>query len=115
MLAADHRLNVVAEDHLTVGIVFRGDHINGLVRVDGHKARAGQFLCQKRPDDLGAVHTQNGIHHGFVAINRSQRLRCQLGLALARFQGGHIHIIVDMGMAGDKMPLRNLQRHITVS
>ena len=49
MLVADHGLQVIPEQQLAGGVVLRGDHIDGLVGVDGDKPGPAQLLGQVAP------------------------------------------------------------------
>ena len=109
MLAADHGLEVVTEDHLAVGVVLRGNHIDGLVAVDAHKAGAGEFLGQIGAHNLGAVQADDGIHDGGGHILLHQIFRHGHGLALTGFQGGDVDVVVDVGVVGGEMSGNDLE------
>ena len=115
MLAPHHRLDVLPEDKLAVRVVFRFDHVDGLVRIDGQKARLGQGLRQAGADHLGALQAQNGVHNGGAHVFFHQFFGHGLRLAQAGFHGGHINIIIDVAVVGGKVTRRNFQRHIPLA
>ena len=60
------------------------------------------LVCLKSADDLGAVQTDDGVYSGIDIAGR------QLSCGVFRhqvfcFDGGHVDIIVDVGMAGRKV------------
>ena len=114
MLVPNHGLQVVPENHLPVGVMLRGDDINGLVGVDGDKSSPAQLLGQIGANDLSSVQTENGIHNGSGHIMVHQGLSCQLSFTLASFQGGHVQIAVDVGVVGGEVAVNEFQRHISV-
>ena len=58
MLTLDHWLDIVAENHLAIGVVFRCDHVDSAVSVHGEISGACKFLGEQSTDDLGAVQTK---------------------------------------------------------
>ena len=112
MLVTDHGLDVVAEDHLGVGVVLGLHHINGIVRVHAAEAALGQLLRQAGADDRGAVQTQNGIHGRIILKGSHQILGSSLGFAEPGLGIGDVDIIVNMAVVGGKMATGNTQRGI---
>ena len=111
MLALQHGLEVVAEEQLAVGVVFRADDIDGLVGVDGGKAAFGQFPGKAGADDLGAVQADDGVDDGAGDVFLGQLSGHRLGVAQASLEGGDVDVIVDVAVVGGKVPLGHLQRH----
>ena len=112
MLAPDHGLNVLPEDDLRIGIVFRLHYIDGLMGVDGAKARFGQLLGNAGAQHRGAVQTQHRIHRHIIDKAGNQLIGTVPSLAETGLLIGDVHIVVDMGMVGHKMSLGNSQRRV---
>ena len=109
MLALDHGGQIVAQDDLAAGGVLRRDDIDGLVGVHVGEAVFRELVGQAGADDLGAVQAEDGIHDGAMLIGSHQLLCHGLGLGQTGFLGGHVDVIVDMAVAGGKMPLCHAQ------
>ena len=73
MLTLDHWLDIVAENHLAIGVVFRRDHVDSAVSVHGEISGACKFLGEQSTDDLGAVQTDDGVHDSVRHIKACQR------------------------------------------
>ncbi len=114
VLAADHRLDVVPENQLAVGIVFRRDHINTAMRIQRHKTAVGEFVGKAGADDFGSVQTNNGIHNGSGHIMLHQCLGYAGSFAQTAFQGGDVDIIIDVAVVGGEMALYNLKGYSSV-
>ena len=112
VLAFDHGLDVVAEDQLAARGVLRGHHVDGLVRVHVAEVVARQLLGKARADDLHAVQTQHGVDDGGVRIGCHQRLCHSLRLGQARLLHGDVDVVVDVAVAGGKVPLCHAQKEI---
>jgi hypothetical protein len=76
MLSIDSRLEILPEDHLTVGIEFRSNDVHGLVRIHGHDTDFRQLLCEKCTDYFASLHTDNRINHHIIHILLCQRPGC---------------------------------------
>ena len=112
MLAPDHGLNILPENDLGIGVVFRLHHIDGLVGIDGAEARFGQFLGNAGAQHRSAVQTQHRIHRRIIDKAGNQLIGTVPSLAETGLLIGDVHIIVDMGMVGHKMSLGNSQRRV---
>ena len=115
MLAADHGLDVVTEDHLAVGTVFGFHNIDGLVGVDGIEAASAQFFRDAGAQNGGAVHADDGIHGSIVNEVGHQLVSAVLGLAQAGLLVSDINVVVDMGMVGCKVAAGNTQGGLTMT
>lgn len=112
----DEGLVVVPEDELTgVGVLLRGDDSHLFFGVQP-PAQVGvhQHPRQQRADDLGAVHTEDGVHRDVVLILPGEDVGHRLGLTVDRLHGGQLHKIVDVGVVGDKMARDGLEIQIRV-
>ena len=85
-LSPNHGYQVVPEDQLAGGVVLWGDHIDGLVGIDGDKAGPVQLLGQVGADNLGAVQAEDGVHNGAGHI----MLRQSLGTSSASLGGSQV-------------------------
>ena len=66
VLAADHGLNVIAENDLRIGVILRLHNVDSLVGIDGTEARLGQFVGNAGTQNGSTVQTQDGIHRSVV-------------------------------------------------
>ena len=63
MLVADGGTQVIAEDHLIVGVEFRSDHVHCFVAVGGNEVMLFQLGGHESTYDLAAVHADDGINN----------------------------------------------------
>ncbi|MFR9189171.1 MAG: hypothetical protein ACLVL7_02150 [Anaerotruncus massiliensis (ex Togo et al. 2019)] len=101
--AGEHRDEVVAEDHLPVGVELGGDDENVLFAVDRCEVIFGELLRQERADDLAAVHADDrvdGLLIGVVLRERDGRLARHHEIVLHHRD---VDVVVDVGMARDKV------------
>ena len=115
MLAPDHGLNIITEDHLTTGVAFRLQHIDGLVLIDGAETALGQLDANESAQHGGAVQTDDGIHRGIVDETGHQLISGGFGLAEAGLVIGDINVVVDVAVVGCKVTAGHTQRHISVA
>ena len=64
VLAADHHVSVLTEDHLAGEIIFRRHDVDRAVRVLRQDAGVRQLVRQVGTDDLRAVHADDGVDNG---------------------------------------------------
>jgi hypothetical protein len=114
VLAADHRLDIVTENNLGIGIVLRLHNVNGLVGIDGTEAGLGQFVGNAGTQNSGAVQTQNGINGGIIDEVGNQLISAVLGLRNTGLLISDINVVIDMGVIGHKVALGNTQRGIAL-
>ena len=55
VLTLDHRLDIVTEDHLGIGIELWLYHIDGLVAIDAPEAALGQLVGKASTDHMGTI------------------------------------------------------------
>ena len=112
MLAPDHGLDIVPENDLGIGVVFRLHHIDGLVLVDGAEARFGQLVRHAGTQHRGTVQAQHRIHRRIVHKMGHQLVGAFLGLAEPGLLIGDVDVIVDVGVVGCEMPTGDPQRDV---
>ena len=82
----DHRLIVVAEDHLSGAVEFRCDDVNGLMSVHGKYTGLGQFFGEIGTDHFKSIHADDGVYRNGCFI-----ICCESGCDTLRFGGSGFH------------------------
>ena len=115
MLALDHRLDVVAEDHLGTGNEFRLHYIDGLVSIDGVESALGQLFGNASAQNGGAIQTYDGIYGSIVDEMGNQLISGSLGFAEAGLLKGDINIIIDVAVVGGEVTTGHPQGYIAAT
>ena len=111
----DHRLIVVAEDHLSGAVEFRCDDVNGLVSVHGKYTGFGQFFSELGTDHFKSVHADDGVYRNGCFI-----ICCESGCDMLRFSasgfhGGEVQIMRDMRLRSYEMSRNHFQLNAAVT
>ena len=107
IFSPNHFLGIVPEDHLIIGVGLGCDNTDIIAAVEHPGARLGKLICQESADHLRAFQADNRINGRRSEIGPRQLHRRVFRHAVKTLDTGHIHIIVDMGVVGGKMPGNN--------
>ena len=114
VLAHDHGGGIIPEQQLAAAGMLGRRHVDGAVGVHVHKAGLGELAGHAGADHLRAVQAQDGIDDGGGLKGRRQLHRGLPGLGQAVLGHGQDDIIIDVAVAGGKMPAGDAQGQVGI-
>ena len=114
ILTLDHGDSVVAEEKLASDGVLGGNYVYRLVGVDVSVALLRQLTGNTSAYDLSAVEAEDGVNDGVLCVIGNKLLCYSLRLGKTCLLRRNVDVIVNMAVAGCKMPFGHSQKKIFV-